>query len=190
MVNPVQQKLDDLTVENAKLKNQLVCKRCHFDNSKEFNPLNDELIKSYFKLVLSQQAFKKEYNLFDNQMIVTLVEPTRKLLMLYINLWDILGNKAVQYAPDFLCLLLLEKIQVKGDNGLETMYNMTTEERYEMFKGITFDNVENVIPPYYQNLPQVLLVALKQTAAQFNDLCLALADRVHDENFWKGVGQN
>ena len=188
MTNPYDNKVMELTRENEKLKSMMVCKRCGFDNNNELPVIDQDLLKEYYKHILTQTPFKKEYALLNGQIIISCVEPNRKLLAKYANSWDILGNRAVQYALDLLCMMLLEKIQFKTDEGLITKYETTEEQRNELFSGITFDNIEYLFPESYQELTQVLLVSIKQVVGDFNKLCLDLAEAVHEPNFWKGVG--
>lgn len=188
MTNPYDEKMTELTVENERLRNMVLCKRCGFDNTQDLPTVDPAFVKEYYKHILTQTAFKKEYTLFDGQIIVTCIEPNRKLLAKYANSWDILGSRAVQYALDLLCIMLLEKIQFKTDEGLITKYDTDEAWRNNFFTSITPENIESLFPESYQELSQALLVSIKQVVGDFNKLCLDLAEAVHEPNFWKGVG--
>lgn len=190
MTNPLETEITKLQMENEKLKAQMICKRCGHDNTQELPKVSKDLLKEYYRVLLTQNVFRKEYSLLDDTIIVTCVEPTRKLLSMYANSWEILGSKAVQYAPDLLCLMLLERIQYKEDGKLVTKYETTKEEREEFFRTFDENTIETSIPEFYQNLPQVILIGLKQVVGTFNDLCLNMSEAIQDVNFWKGVGQN
>jgi hypothetical protein len=188
MTNPYDEKMTELTLENEKLRHMVLCKRCGFDNTQDLPKIDPNIVKEYYKHILTQAPFKKEYTLFDGQIIVTCTEPNRRLLAKYANSWDILGNRAVQYALDLLCIMLLDKIQLKTAEGIVTKYEADDEQRHEFFSAITPENIESLIPESYQSLSQVLLVSIKQIVGDFNNLCLKLAEAVHEPNFWKGVG--
>jgi hypothetical protein len=190
MNKPADEKIAKLMEENAKLKNQLVCKRCGFDNKHEKYEVDQEAIKDYYKSLLAQEPFKKTYDILNGTYSITCEEPTRQLLAAYTLCWDKLDSTIVQYAPDLLSLMVINKIEKITSDGLETVYDMPMDERLKMFRGITFENIENVIPDYYQNMPQVILLAVKGVTAAFNALCLQLGEAALDENFWKGVGLN
>lgn len=190
MNNPNDDRITELTIENAKLKSNLVCKRCGFDNSHDISAISEDLLKDYYKKMLTQQPFSKEYSLLDDNIIVTCVEPSRKLLSRYANSWDILGSRAVQYATDLLCLMLVEKIQYKEETGLVTKFETTAEERELFFSSFTAETIESLLPDFYQNIPQVVLIGIKRAVGTFNELCLDMAEAIQDENFWKGAGRN
>lgn len=190
MTNPIDTEIAELRFENSKLKEQTLCKRCGFDNTQDLPKVSPELLKEYYKNILTQQSFKKEYSLLDDNIIVTCIEPSRKLLSMYANSWDILGNRAVQYAPDLLCIMLVESIKYKENGDIVTKYEKTLEERETFFRTFDADNIEDLLPDFYQKLPQVILIGIKHVVGAFNELCLNMAEAIQDENFWKGVGQN
>lgn len=164
-----------------------VCKRCGFDNTHE-PKVDPELLQDYYKKLLIQQPFEKEYQLLNSTVSVICTEPTRKLLSRYIQSWDILEDKSVQYAADLLCMLLISKITIKSENGLVVKYESSAQDKDIFFQSFTADTIENCLPDTYQNLPQIIVLGIKHAAQQFNDLCLQLAEAAQDENFWKGVG--
>lgn len=182
------EKIAALELEVAALRSKMVCKRCGHDNNKEDVKINEELLKDYYKSMIRQVAFKKEYELMSGNIVVTCVEPSRKLISLYSSLWDMLGTEMTRYSLDLLSIMLIESVSYKTAEGLEERYKMTAEERLELFSGITRMSVDNLIPKYFQDLPQVVSIALQRTVADFNATCLALGEAAQDENFWKGAG--
>ena len=190
MNDPVNEKIAQLTVENAKLKEQLVCKRCGFDNSKERAGLDETFIQEYYKSLISQSTFTKTYPILNGVWQITCEEPTRKLLAAYVGCWDRLDTTIVQYALDLQCVLVISKVEYVGEDGVEVRYQASEEDRLNLLRSITQDNIENIIPDFYQNLPQVILLAIRNTASMFNTLCVNLSESALDKNFWKGVGLN
>ena len=190
MVDPTNDKMAELMLENEKLKKQLVCKRCGFDNNEELIKTDDNLRKEYYKCLLAQKPFVKKYDIMDGFITITCVEPLQKALAAYGNCWDKLGNTIVQYGQDLLCMLVIEKLERRTDEGFEVMYETTAEERTELLRSISLMYIEKVIPEAYQNLPQVVLLAIKSVASVFTDFCTKLSAEALDANFWKGVGQN
>lgn len=190
MNNPTTEKLADLSVQNAALKEKLICKRCGFDNSKDEPQIDKDIVKDYYKAMLAQKNFEKKYNILNDTWHITCTEPSRKLVAAYANCWNRLDTEVIQYALDLQCLLVISKIEFVGDNGLTVKYETSMEDRMDIFNGITTDNIENVIPRFYQELPQVILLAIRNVATLFNTLCLQLSEEALNENFWRGVGLN
>ena len=123
--------------------NSHICQRCGFDNSQKIK-VDPELLHDYYKKLLIQQPFEKEYHLCNEAVSVVCTEPTRKLLSSYIKSWDILGSESVQYATDLLCILLISKITHKTETGFVTTYETTPEDRLNFFKSFTFQLIINI----------------------------------------------
>lgn len=182
------ERIAELELEVSILRDKMICKRCGHDNNKDDVKINEELLKDYYKSMLRQSPFKKEYELMSGSILVTCVEPSRKLISLYSSLWDMLGTEMTRYSLDLLSIMLVESISYKTPDGLEERYKMEPEERLQLFKGIDRYSVDNLIPEYFQNMPQVVSIAIQRTVADFNATCLALGEAAQDENFWKGAG--
>lgn len=190
MNKPSNEKIAQLTEEIAQLKGKLVCARCGFDNTKDDVKLDPELIKDYYKAMLNQSLFEKEYTILNDTWRITCTEPNRKLISAYTHCWNNLDDTIVQYALDLQCLLVISKVEKITENGCTTVYSMNTEDRLNLLRSINTTNIEQQIPDFYQELPQVVLLAIRNVSNMFNSLCLRLSDEALNENFWKGVGLN
>lgn len=190
MNKPSDEALNQAMIENAQLREKLVCRRCGFDNNHDKYEVDQEILKDYYRCMLAQQLFTKTYDIMDGTYSITCQEPNRRLLNAYTGCWDRLDSAITQYAPDMLCLLMVTKIERRTDEGMVTIFELPMDEKITLFRGSTFENIENVIPTSFQELSQILLSAIKGVTAAFSTLCTQLAEAALDENFWKGVGLN
>jgi CRISPR/Cas system CMR subunit Cmr6 (Cas7 group RAMP superfamily) len=187
---PAEEKLAQVLVENEQLKEKLVCKRCGFDNKQDEYKVDEEIVKDYYKCMLAQEQYSKTYDIMNGAYTITCQEPTRKLLSAYVGCWDRLDHSVTQYAHDLMCLLMITRIERRTEEGIVSIFEMSSDEKLKLFRGAAFENIESVIPDTYQNLPQILLSAIKGVAQTFSALCTQIAEAALDENFWKGVGLN
>ena len=167
---------------------KVVCPRCGFDISKEYTPLSEELIKSYFKSALAQVPFSKTYSLFGGIIDVTFEEATGKLLQAQegaLRLKNANGTMGVADAMDFALLPSLVSISYKHpETGLkQEVYSATAAEREEYLK-------KGELPDVLTSMPIVKLQAVRNTFATFAKLCADLVVASQDESFWEGVGRN
>jgi hypothetical protein len=185
---PTDEKLAQVLVENEQLKAKLVCKRCGFDNKQDEYKVDEDIIKDYYKCMLAQELYSKSYDIMNGTYTVVCQEPTRRLLNAYVGCWDRLDSSVAQYAHDLMCLLLITKIERRTESGMQVIFELSSEDKLKMFRGASFENIESVIPESYQELPQILLSAIKGVTQSFSTLCTHVAEAALDENFWKGVG--
>lgn len=183
-----QDRIAELERENQSLAEKLVCKRCGFDNKKDSYDIDEELLKDYYRKLLTQNYFSKEYALLDDNILLVLEEPTNALALAYGKLHTLLGSVMPIYAPDLLAISFIKSIKYKTDDGLVTKYEADQDERYNIIKGITVSNIDSCIPEYFKNLNQVVAIGIKNTVLDFHALCISLGEATRDKNFWKGAG--
>lgn len=179
-----------LTDEITQLKEKIICKRCGFDNNQENVTVDMSVLKDYYKAMIAQKVFEKEYDLFDGGVILHFEEPTRKLLTSYRKCYEHLTYDLAYYASDLIAMLTLKSVYIRKDTGIEKVFSWSFDDKLNFFNSVTYDNIETLFPEYYQNLSQIVLTAIRKTALVFNETCMKAADEVHDTNFWKGAGLN
>ena len=163
------------------------CKRCGFDQTQEVVKVAPEILQSYFRAALAQTAFSHTYSLFNGMLSATFEEPSGELLRLQ-ELAALHRTKneetTISDAMDFAIVPTLACVTSTDEDGAtKVIYNASVERRAELLKQFT-------IPDELKNMPMIMLQALRNTYAEFSQLCSRLIGEAQDANFWKGVGRN
>ena len=187
MADMKDKKIEELEKEIAELRELTICKRCGFDNHKELG-VNKDLVQDYYKKLIIQEPFTKEYSLIDDHIQIVCEEANRRLITIHSRLWDTFGSAINTYAADILVLLYTKSISFKTENGIEVKYEASEEERYNLLRSLTPTTIDELIPEFFQKAQHVILTGIKRAISEFNTLCLVLAEETQDENFWKGAG--
>ena len=179
--------IEELEKENKELREMSICKRCGFDNAKQLE-VDPTLIKEYYKKLLLQEPFTKEYSLINDHIQVVCEETNRRLITTHSRLWETFGASMSTYAADILTLMYVKSISYKTEEGIKVKYEATEEDRYNLLRGLTPATIDDLIPEFFQKTQHVVLTGIKRAVSEFNTLCLLLAEETQDANFWKGAG--
>ena len=163
------------------------CKRCGWDQREDFDIASTDLVKEYFKCMISQTPYQKRYELFNGAVTAVFEEPTGKLLRLQekeaskrISEKD----NTISDALDFAVIPALVSVTLENEGfGQKILYQADAARRAKILE-------EGIVPAELDNMPLVTLQAIRNVYGEFSQLCAQLVRAAQDENFWRGAGRN
>lgn len=169
----------------TKLSELTVCRRCGLPVDDKPIALSDDVKKEYFKTLLTNKPFSKEYELFDGAVRITFEVAKGELVTAQRTAINNTTNMTINTINDVLLISALAKV-VTYDNDtdeVKTLYIKDAAARTDALKSLS-----SSIEELEQTVDFVLLACVRRTLEEFSRLVKALTDNGLDENFYKGDG--
>ena len=174
-VSELQARLDELTV----------CRRCGMPVDDKPLSLTDDVKKEYFRTLLTNKPFRKEYDLFDG--VVTVVFEVSKGALLT-------AQRAAMNNADIRVMHTINDIVLLSNLVSIATYDETVEERKFLYeKDVNarikaLEDIEGSLNELENSVDYVLLACVRRVLDEFGILVKTLADAGLDANFYKGDG--
>lgn len=175
--------IDELS---AKLDTMTVCKRCGRDVTLDLLGLSEDTKKAYFKSLLTQKPFGKEYVMFDGMLKVAFEMPHKEILSAQRSaIKSIKDTFDSQIITDIMLLSCLSAVVVVDTDTDEELviYEADKDARVEKLT-----DPEQAINELMSNTDYAVLTATREALTMFGKLLQAITDVGLDRNFYEGAG--
>ena len=173
------------SVLQAKLDELTVCRRCGMQVTDKPLTLSEDVKKAYFKTLLTNKPFSKEYELFDGTVKIVFEMSKGALLTAQRTAMNKIDNMTMSAINDVVLLSNLVSISTYDSDVEESniLYEKNVDERIE-----ALSDIEGSIKVLEDTVDYVLLACVRKVMEEFGLLVKTLVDNGLDENFYKGDG--
>ena len=170
----------------TKIDSMNVCACCGRVVTEQPLQLSEDAKKAYFKAMLVQKPFTKEYTLFDGCLKVVLEMPNKDILVAQkkaiASIDNILNTQAITDIMLLSCLV--SATLVDEDANEETViYEADKDSRIALL-----ETPEESIESLMRKCDYAVLTAIRETLTMFGKLLNAITNVGLDKNFYEGAG--
>lgn len=170
----------------TKIDSMNVCACCGRVVTEQPLQLSEDVKKAYFKAMLVQKPFTKEYTLFDGCLKVVLEMPSKDILIAQkkaiASIDNILNTQAITDIMLLSCLVSATLIDEDADEET-VIYEADKDSRIELL-----ETPEESIESLMLKCDYAVLTAIRETLTMFGKLLNAITNVGLDKNFYEGAG--
>lgn len=170
----------------TKIDNMNVCACCGRAVTEQPLQLSEDVKKAYFKAMLVQKPFTKEYTLFDGCLKVVLEMPSKDILIAQkkaiASIDNILNTQAITDIMLLSCLVSATLVDEDADEET-VIYEADKDSRIALL-----ETPEESIESLMMKCDYAVLTAIRETLTMFGKLLNAITNVGLDKNFYEGAG--